>query len=726
MNLVITDRDKITSDLKHYYVSLKKFLKDKNDDRLSTLEGDFFESLMTQKVWSQKQQEAIYKSLLPFKKDLSQIYLQYDLIIPPNLIVDNTSFHIDFIGKNFYVADQRKEIIELLKGITGLNLKDGDRHHTIPFSSAIPLKNRCADRQLILSTKAYQVICKAIDTVKLSMALNTDYEPTTNIVSKKTGYKLRDFQKVAPHYCRTRKKVLIADEMGTGKTIETISIIHEMDVFPCLLVVPSSLVYNWKNEWEDWVNVNKGDVKVVVLDKKSKFEEADVYITTYGNLRNYTQMDIKKEMTKKQKEKLKDKLILLEQEVILNQLPTYEIRKIKMEMEDIKNKIDAKYIKERTNLAHGVDYKDIVKSIVADECHLLKSTDSQAYKLFKNVADGVEYALLLSGTPIKNKMYEYMAHFNLLGYMDYFGGDIWFKLHYCNFKRNEFYKKGGKRGFSLEYQEPKDDYEKKVFVDRMIEFNMVIRTLGYLARSKEQVLPQLPEMTRKIVNLEMDVNSMEEYNEAKNDILEYLRKYNDYDEDKLKSLEGFEDLVKLEPLSQITAKAKLPYVYEYIDNSLESGSKLIIFAHHSNIIDELKMKYPQFPYITGKINKEQRQKAVEQFQNDPETRGIICSISAAGVGLTLTEADHEIFVEMPWTPAETDQCEARAHRMGQKNNVLVSYLLADKSLDVAKFNLVEKKRQIMKFSSGKFENVNTISVFDVIKMLDDESSEEVI
>jgi SWI/SNF-related matrix-associated actin-dependent regulator 1 of chromatin subfamily A len=145
-----------------------------------------------------------------------------------------------------------------------------------------------------------------------------------------------------------------------------------------------------------------------------------------------------------------------------------------------------------------------------------------------------------------------------------------------------------------------------------------------------------------------------------------------------------------------------------------------------NIIDELKMKYPQFPYITGKINKEQRQKAVEQFQNDPETRGIICSISAAGVGLTLTEADHEIFVEMPWTPAETDQCEARAHRMGQKNNVLVSYLLADKSLDVAKFNLVEKKRQIMKFSSGKFENVNTISVFDVIKMLDEESSEEVI
>lgn len=718
MNLVVIDRNNITADLKKSYLALKSFLREKKDVRLSKLEGDFFDSLIYQKIWSQKQQESMYKTLSYYKRELSELYLHYDLLIPPNLVVDNKSFHIDFSGKHFILVDNRKDVIEHLKGITGFMLNDNTKTYTIPFSSAIPLKNRCAERGLIISHKSYQIMSKAVETVKLSMALDTDFQPNSNIVSKKSGFKLRDFQRVAPQYCKTRKRVLIADEMGTGKTLETIAIIHEMNAFPCLLVVPSSLVYNWKNEWEDWFNENRGDVKVVVLDKNKNFEQADVYITTYGNLKNYTQMNIKKEMTKKQKERLTDKLIVLEQEIILNQLSQQELKKIKQEIKNTKEKINTKYIVQSTNLAHGIDYKSIVKSIVADECHLLKSTDSQAYKLFKNVADGCEHVLLLSGTPIKNRMHEYMAHFNLLGYLDYFGGDVWFKLHYCNFKRKDFIAKGGKRKFSLEYEEPKTEYEKKNFVERMIEFNMIMRTLGYLARSKEQVLPQLPEMTRKVVNLEMDRDSIKEYGEAMNDILEYLRKYNDYDEEKLKSLEGFEDLVKLEPLSQITAKSKLPYAYEYIDNSLESGGKLIIFAHHSNIIDELRMKYPQFPYITGKINKEQRQKAVEQFQNDSNIRGIICSISAAGVGLTLTEANHEIFVEMPWTPAETDQCEARAHRLGQKNNVLVSYLLADKTLDVAKFNLVEKKRQIMKFSSGKFENINTISVYDVIKMID--------
>lgn len=72
---------------------------------------------------------------------------------------------------------------------------------------------------------------------------------------------------------------------------------------------------------------------------------------------------------------------------------------------------------------------------------------------------------------------------------------------------------------------------------------------------------------------------------------------------------------------------------------------------------------------------ETRRKNIRAFQDNFNIRAAVLSITAAGVGITLTAASTVIFAEMHWTPATLLQAEDRAHRLGQKFCVNVHYLI---------------------------------------------------
>ena len=91
-----------------------------------------------------------------------------------------------------------------------------------------------------------------------------------------------------------------------------------------------------------------------------------------------------------------------------------------------------------------------------------------------------------------------------------------------------------------------------------------------------------------------------------------------------------------------------------------------------------------------------------QFQDEPSMKVALLSITAAGVGLTLTAASTVVFAELHWTPGMMVQAEDRAHRIGQKNSVNCHYLLGENTLDDILYKNLEKKVQnVSSFIDGK-------------------------
>lgn len=144
---------------------------------------------------------------------------------------------------------------------------------------------------------------------------------------------------------------------------------------------------------------------------------------------------------------------------------------------------------------------------------------------------------------------------------------------------------------------------------------------------------------------------------------------------------------------------KIAPAAEYIQTQLESGhEKIVLFAHHKEVIRGLKEKLAQFgvAVVVGDTTKPQRQAAVDRFQRDPNCRLILGSLGALSVGHTLTAASYVIFVEFSWVPGENEQATDRVDRIGQTEFVQSDFLTFEDSLDerVLKVNL--KKQKVIK------------------------------
>ena len=164
---------------------------------------------------------------------------------------------------------------------------------------------------------------------------------------------------------------------------------------------------------------------------------------------------------------------------------------------------------------------------------------------------------------------------------------------------------------------------------------------------------------------------------------------------KLNKTLAAEAIVKIEKLKQIVAKGKLNKVYEFIDNFLMYDEKLLIFAKHQEIYKKLIDKYKDISvHIVGGMTSKQKDKAVEEFQNNPDVKLFIGALDAAGVGLNLTKSNTVAFIELGWTSAIHDQAEDRAHRIGQKDFVKCYYFYCEKTIDEQILELIEKKRNI--------------------------------
>lgn len=430
-----------------------------------------------------------------------------------------------------------------------------------------------------------------------------------------------------------KKRLLIGDEPGLGKTLQSIGITDCADAYPCLVICPASLKINWQREFEKFT-----DKKALVLDNSTRttwpyllqMGMYQVAIVNYESLRKYFVWDIKIEGTFR----LKDVVFCP------------DIRRF--------------------------------RSVIIDESHRVKDPSTQQSIFTKGISSGKQYIILLSGTPVVNRPHDLVAQLSIMGRLGEFGG---------------------RSKFLADYGDKDSD---------LTELSRLLYKRCMIRREKKTVLTELPDKTR--VDLYVDISNREEYDVAENDLRRYLEEYTACTDIEIRRKMRMKALVKFMTLRSLSAQGKVRQTVDFINTHLANDKPLVVFCSLHAIVDALKKQFPKAVTITGRESLVEKQAAVDSFQAG-HSRLAICSIKAAGVGLTLTASSSVAFVEFPWTYADCCQCEDRCHRISQKENVTCYYLLGQHTIDHKLYQIIQDKKSIANQIMGADDDIPTDSIY---------------
>ena len=362
-----------------------------------------------------------------------------------------------------------------------------------------------------------------------------------------------------------------------------------------------------------------------------------------------------------------------------------------------------KYFVQRIKKAEGWTLRDVefrnsinlFKSVIIDESHRCKSASTQQAKFCKGICTGKEWVIELTGTPVVNRPKDLIPQLAILDRMNDFGGYKPFVDRYCSGQRE---------------------------ASNLRELNFNLWKYCMFRREKSLVLTDLPDKIRQVNTCE--ITNRKEYMDAERDLIMYLQKYKDADDDKIAKAMRGEVMVRISILRQISARGKVRDVIEFVKDFRENGKKIILFCSLHEVVDQLKRYFPTAVSVTGRDSQDEKQRAVDAFQNNPKADIIICSIKAAGVGLTLTASSNVAFVEFPWTYADCCQCEDRAHRIGQKDSVTCYYFLGRRTIDEKVYRIIQEKKNIANAVTGSTEDIEENIVDMVARIFDSDYDDE--
>lgn len=220
------------------------------------------------------------------------------------------------------------------------------------------------------------------------------------------------------------------------------------------------------------------------------------------------------------------------------------------------------------------------------------------------------------------------------------------------------------------------------------------RTSGhYLFRRTKEVL-NLPEKVREYRSIGLSEEAATEYRQAAAEFLAWVRRRGG-PAAAMRAARA-EVIARLTALRRITGIGKVDTVLAESAAFLrDTGRPLIIMGHHDEALSAIEAGLEHLGFrigmITGKVTGRAREKAIDEFQSGlpvnrpPEKRkyldALVCSITAAGVGLTLTRAQDMFIFERVWRPFDLVQAEDRIHRYGQKNQCVITYYDGANTID---------------------------------------------
>jgi superfamily II DNA or RNA helicase len=467
---------------------------------------------------------------------------------------------------------------------------------------------------------------------RLSIARSKNFEESLVLQTQPalvTGGELMEYQMDGVnwlYYMFLRQtNAILADDMGLGKTIQVLTLssalIENHECWPFLVVVPNSTVPNWRREIKAW----SPKVRVV---------------TWYGSA--FSRETAKKfEMFNEDRE-LCCHVVIASYESMIDD--------------------DAKRVLGKVDWA----------GLVVDEGQRLKSDKTILYDRLLHMNFG--FKLLLTGTPLQNNIREL---FNLLQFLD----------------------------DSKDAQDLEDRYGGALDQEAIRDLHSMIRPC-FLRRTKAEVLPFLPPMVQIIIPVSMSVVQKKLYKsileknpllikaickrksgpvpkkdrQNLNNILMQLRKclchpfvYNeDIEEQTYDIVDSHKQLVE--------ASGKLKLLNLMLPQLQRRGNRVLIFSQflrNLDIIEDfLNGLGLKFCRLDGRMSSREKQKQIDEF-NAPDSQyfAFLLSTRSGGVGINLATADTVIIMDPDFNPKQDMQALSRAHRIGQKNTVLVFHLV---------------------------------------------------
>jgi len=439
------------------------------------------------------------------------------------------------------------------------------------------------------------------------------------------GLAYRPFQRAGIRYALARSGCLIADEMGLGKTIQAIGVVNATpNASDVLVITKAGLKFNWLRELRRWL-VNPDLRESVGIADGKAFPSTRVVIINFD---------------------------------IAHVWPK--------------------------SLARMWDV------VIVDESHLLKNPATRrakaicGYKPKRNedaslARSGIpaKRKIALTGTPIENRLEELWT---VLWWLDPVRFPSKWKL----------LKLAGITYGSGQASGPTD--VGMGALQRFLRENIMIRRL------KREVLTELPPKIRTVTTFgggELDAlarresemgRGFKEQQEEAAAAVELAKASGSEDEyrDAVKRMRtigtiAFEEMARMR---HEMAVAKVPLMIEAIRERLEETQKILVFAHHKDVLESLHNAFRSASVVVhGGHEQREREEAVDRFQRDPGCRLFFGSIRATGEGLNLTAATLVMFHEFDWVPSKMMQCEDRAHRIGQRDTVTVEVCVVNGTLD---------------------------------------------
>lgn len=359
-----------------------------------------------------------------------------------------------------------------------------------------------------------------------------------------------------------------------------------------------------------------------------------------------------------------------------------------------------------------IDVEELKKQawsmIIVDEAQNIKNPDTAQTLSVKSIKSDIKIAM--TGTPVENRLTELWSIFDFINH-GYLGTLKEFQKSYAipieRFKENSRANKLKMSVSPFVLRRLKTD--KNVISD--LPEKMVLNDYCYLSKPQavlyEKTLNEMMEKISGITGINRRGNIFK--------LITALKQICNHPYQFLKAGEMSKEL-----------SGKMEKCVSLVQNIIDNDEKALIFTQYKEMGDILTKVLAEEcniepSFFHGSLNVAQREKLIEDFQNNPETKVMILSLKAGGTGLNLTSATNVIHYDLWWNPAVEDQATDRTYRIGQDKNVMVHRMITlgtfeekiDEMLkskkDLANMAVYEGEKIITELSDDEIYEIFTLS-----------------